>query len=1071
MSFDGLTSLAPTDDGSSPQTPLGFTLDYFGTDYTSVYVNENGDITFSGPLSTYTPSGIGTVGTDIIAPFFGDADSVNGGATTLYGATTLDGYDAFVAEWPGVDCYTSDGTASDVENGFEVVLINRPDLGAGDFQIEYNYNQVQWDAGEASNGTTSSPNCQSTVDADAAVVGFSNASGSESYELPGSQSDGAFIDSNSSTGLIYNDVNSDTSVSVPASDSPVQGRYIWEVANGSLGTPTSISGFLTSASDSGTSITVTPGAAVQATSTLSGDQVYEANGTVSYTVYSGSGCTGSVYESAGSVAVTDGSPGPSSPVTISAPGTYSWYASYSGDRSNNQASAACIGTQTVENPDQAPLSVTSTSGTATVPLTLTTSGGSGTGAVSYAVADGTASGCAVSSGALSSASAGTCLVTATKAGDANYNATSSPQTTVTLALASQAPLSVTSTSGTATVPLTLTTSGGSGTGAVSYAVADGTASGCAVSSGALNSASAGTCLVTATQAGDVNYSATSSPQTTVTLALASQAPLSVTSTSGTATVPLTLTTSGGSGTGAVSYAVADGTASGCAVSSGTLNSASAGTCLVTATKAGDVNYNATSSPQTTVTLALASQAPLTVTSTSGTATVPLTLTTSGGSGTGAVSYAVADGTASGCAVSSGALSSASAGTCLVTATKAGDVNYGATSSPQTTVTLALASQAPLTVTSTSGTATVPLTLTTSGGSGTGAVSYAVADGTASGCAVSSGALSSASAGTCLVTATEAGDVNYDATSSPQTTVTLALASQAISFSAPASGTVGTGATLSATGGASGNPVVFSIDATSGTGVCVVSGTDGTTVSYTTVGSCVIDANQAGNASYLSAPMVTRAIVVVAAPAPSRASQTISFASLPKRAHARSAVTVRASASSGLVVSFSTTTPRVCTALPVRGGAAVVLHGPGICTVMASQAGNAHYAPAPPVSGSFTVSKAVQTIRFVAIPHRALAGSTIIVRASASSGLKVGFTGTTPSVCTLVQIRGGARVTLLRAGKCTVVAYQAGNSTFSAASPVGASFTVSARPQHLGAGASGAGGYPSAVNEQIRQFVD
>ena len=514
-----------------------------------MYVNENGDITFSGPLSTYTPSGIGTVGTDIIAPFFGDADSVNGGATTLYGATTLDGYDAFVAEWPGVDCYTSDGTASDVENGFEVVLINRPDLGAGDFQIEYNYNQVQWDAGEASNGTTSSPNCQSTVDADAAVVGFSNTSGSESYELPGSQSDGAFIDSNSSTGLIYNDVNSDTSVSVPASDSPVQGRYIWEVANGSLGTPTSISGFLTSASDSGTSITVTPGAAVQATSSLSGDQVYEANGTVSYTVYSGSGCTGSVYESAGSVAVTDGSPGPSSPVTISAPGTYSWYASYSGDRSNNQASAACIGTQTVENPDQAPLSVTSTSGTATVPLTLTTSGGSGTGAVSYAVADGTASGCAVSSGALNSASAGTCLVTATKAGDVNYNATSSPQTTVTLALASQAPLSVTSTSGTATVPLTLTTSGGSGTGAVSYAVADGTASGCAVSSGALNSASAGTCLVTATQAGDVNYSATSSPQTTVTLALASQAPLTVTSTSGTATVPLTLTTSGGSGQG------------------------------------------------------------------------------------------------------------------------------------------------------------------------------------------------------------------------------------------------------------------------------------------------------------------------------------------------------------------------------------------------------------------------------------------------------------------------------------------------------------------------------------------
>ena len=68
------------------------------------------------------------MGTDIIAPFFADANSDNGGGITLYGATTFEGYSAFVAEWPGVDCYTDDGTASDVDNDFEVILINRPDL-------------------------------------------------------------------------------------------------------------------------------------------------------------------------------------------------------------------------------------------------------------------------------------------------------------------------------------------------------------------------------------------------------------------------------------------------------------------------------------------------------------------------------------------------------------------------------------------------------------------------------------------------------------------------------------------------------------------------------------------------------------------------------------------------------------------------------------------------------------------------------------------------------------------------------------------------------------------------------
>src|SRR5580704_10359627 len=84
---------------------------------------------------------------------------------------------------------------------------------------------------------------------------------------------------------------------------------------------------------------------------------------------------------------------------------------------------------------------------------------------------------------------------------------------------------------------------------------------------------------------------------------ANQAALTITSTSGSFATPLTLTTSGGSGTGAVTYVVnAGGTASGCAVSSGQLNSTSAGTCFVTATKAADANYNAISSAPTTVTL-------------------------------------------------------------------------------------------------------------------------------------------------------------------------------------------------------------------------------------------------------------------------------------------------------------------------------------------------------------------------------------------------------------------------------------------------------------------------------------
>lgn len=102
----------------------------------------------------------------------------------------------------------------------------------------------------------------------------------------------------------------------------------------------------------------------------------------------------------------------------------------------------------------------------------------------------------------------------------------------------------------------------------------------------------------------------------------------------------------------------------------------------------------------------------------------------------------------------------------------------------------------------------------------------------------------------------------DAYSSGEEGVVASLpATQTISFSAPVPGVVGTSAMLSATGGASGSPVVFSVDASSGAGVCNVSGTNGTAVNYTAPGDCVVDANQAGDADYSAAPQVQQTITV------------------------------------------------------------------------------------------------------------------------------------------------------------------------------------------------------------------
>ncbi len=107
------------------------------------------------------------------------------------------------------------------------------------------------------------------------------------------------------------------------------------------------------------------------------------------------------------------------------------------------------------------------------------------------------------------------------------------------------------------------------------------------------------------------------------------------------------------------------------------------------------------------------------------------------------------------------------------------------------------------------------------------------------------------------------------TASLSGTAVSILPGQTINFTPPATPvTFGASAvTLVATGGASGNPVTFSLDAASTVGAGSLSGTNNDTLTFTGVGTIVIDANQAGNASYGAAAQVQQTVVVQAATLP------------------------------------------------------------------------------------------------------------------------------------------------------------------------------------------------------------
>jgi hypothetical protein len=83
-------------------------------------------------------------------------------------------------------------------------------------------------------------------------------------------------------------------------------------------------------------------------------------------------------------------------------------------------------------------------------------------------------------------------------------------------------------------------------------------------------------------------------------------------------------------------------------------------------------------------------------------------------------------------------------------------------------------------------------------------------------------------------------------------------------------------------------------------------------------------------------------------------QTISFPTLPARIVGAAPFTVTATASSGLPVTFASSTTTVCTVSENT----VTLLAPGLCTLVAAQPGNDTYLAAPAVEQSFTVGVAL-----------------------------------------------------------------------------------------------------------------
>lgn len=215
------STFAANDDGATGAVGLGFSANYFGTTYTETFVSNNGYLTFNSGQGTYTPYGLGSgySGQPIIAAFFADVDTrgANSGLTS-YGNGTYAGHQAFGATWPRVGYYPA---AGDLLNTFQIILTNRADTGAGNFDIYLNYDQIQWETGSASGGSNGFGGISAAAGFNAGAPG--NPAGTY-YQLPGSLINGALIDGGSRS-------------LVAGTNDGVTGQFLFQVRNGTVVIP------------------------------------------------------------------------------------------------------------------------------------------------------------------------------------------------------------------------------------------------------------------------------------------------------------------------------------------------------------------------------------------------------------------------------------------------------------------------------------------------------------------------------------------------------------------------------------------------------------------------------------------------------------------------------------------------------------------------------------------------------------------------------------------------------------------------------------------------------------------
>jgi hypothetical protein len=254
------------------------------------------------------------------------------------------------------------------------------------------------------------------------------------------------------------------------------------------------------------------------------------------------------------------------------------------------------------------------------------------------------------------------------------------------------------------------------------------------------------------------------------------------------------------------------------------------------------------------------------------------------------------------------------------------------------------------------------------------------------------------------------DANYEGTTTA--TLTIAKGTQAITFGAlpaktygePAFNLTATASSTLAVSFTSSNPAVATVS--------------GTLVTIIGAGTTTISASQGGDGNYGAAPAVPQTLIV------GKAAATVTLGNLTTTYNGTAQAATATTAPNGLPVTIT------------YDSSATAPTAAGSYTVMAAVTSPNYQGSA---TATLTIAKGAQTITFDTLPPKSAGSGPFTLAAMATSGLAVSYTSSNPAVATI----SGTTVTIVGAGTAVITASQTGDGNYAAASAVSQTLTVAA----------------------------